>query len=85
MGTREEAILTRVARRFAGREAAVERAYAARKLFRDLCRDYVACANALARWQKLESEGAPLRSVEYSELLDELTREIEVHLHAEER
>ena len=84
MGTRDEAIPTRVRRRFAGREAAVERAYATRQSFRDLCRDYVACANALARWQELESEGARLRSAEYSELLDELTREIEVHLHAEE-
>ena len=85
MGTINEATLAKVKRRFAGKEAAMDRAFETSESFRGVCRDYVACANALARWQESETEGARLRSAEYSELLDELTREIEVHLHAEER
>ena len=83
MGPIDEATLAKVRRRFAGSEAAVDRAFETREAFRGLCRDYVACANALARWQTSESEGAPIRAAEYSELLDELTREIETQLHAE--
>jgi hypothetical protein len=85
LGPIDEATLAKVRRRFAGKEPAVDRAFETSASFRGLCRDYVACANALARWQKSESEGAPLRAAEYSELLDELTREIEAHLHAEAR
>ena len=85
MGPIDEATLAKIRRRFAGSEAAVDRAFETSEAFRGLCRDYVACVNALARWQESESEGAPLRSAEYSELLDELTREIEAHLHAEAR
>lgn len=85
MGTIEEATLARVKRRFAGRESAMERAYAASEAFRGLCRDFVACANALARWQEAEASGDRPRSTEYSELLDELTREIEVHLRTQGR
>ena len=85
MGTTGEATLTRVKRRFAGHEAAVERAFATSESLRDLCRDHAACANALLRWQESESEGAQIRSAEYSELLEELTEEIESQLHAEAR
>jgi uncharacterized protein YyaL (SSP411 family) len=85
LGTIEEATLVRVKRRFAGKEAAVERAFATRESFRGLCRDYAACANALLRWQESASEGAQIRSAEYSELLEELTKEIESHLHADQR
>jgi hypothetical protein len=78
--TIEEAALTRVERRFAGREASVGRAFAASESFRALCQDYVACADALARWQASESGSARLRSEEYAELLEELTKEIESRL-----
>jgi hypothetical protein len=81
----EAATLTRIKCRFAGRERAAERAFEASESFRGLCRDYLACTATLARWQELESEEARRRSAEYAELMAELTREIEAHLHAHER
>ena len=77
--------LPRTRARFAGREAAVERAFGASAPFRDLCRDYLACVAALERWQGSKSREALLRTAEYSDLKDELTREIEVRLGAHER
>jgi len=47
------------------------------------CRDYLACANALTRWRESQSQDAQLRAVEYRELLDELTKEIESCLDVE--
>ena len=85
MGTIEATTLAAIKSRFAGKEAAVERAFEANDSFRGLCRDYLACATVLARWQASESEQAPLRSAEYAELLAELTSEIEAHLHTDER
>lgn len=77
MGTTEETALSRVQHRFAGSEAAVERAYATSASFRGLCRDYLTCADALDRWMQSGSKEAPLRAAEYGELLEELTRELE--------
>jgi hypothetical protein len=72
-----------IKQRFAGNEDAVVRAFWASDAFRSLCRDYLACAAALARWQESESAEAPIRTAEYSELLVELTHEIEALLHAD--
>ena len=81
MGTTEATTLAMIQRRFSGKEEAVERAFEASPSFRGLCRDCLACTAALARWQEDVSDEAPLRSREYSNLLSELTAEIEVHLH----
>jgi len=71
--------------RFAGAGAAVERVFEASESFRSLCGDYLACAATLAQWQESEAEHAQLRAEEYSELLDELTREIEARLRSDDR
>lgn len=82
MGTKRATTLEMINRRFAGAGAAVERAYETSESFRSLCGDYLACAATLARWQESEAEHAQLRAQEYSELLDELTREIEARLRS---
>lgn len=69
-----------IKRQFRGREESVDRAFRASQTFRRLCRDYLACAGTLARWQALPSEEARLRTAEYSELLGELTKELNDHL-----
>jgi len=79
-----EPTLNRVKRRFAGREASVGRAFATSEPFRALCQDYVACADALTRWQASESGIERLRSEEYTELLEELTKEIESRLEVKD-
>jgi len=77
------ATIAMINRRFAGHERAVERAFAASESFRGLCRDYLACATALARWQESDSAEARLRVKEYSDLLAELTQEIQERLNIE--
>jgi hypothetical protein len=69
-----------IKRRFAGREGTVERSFEESESFRGLCRDYLACTAALARWQGVESDEGRLRTQEYSDLLDELTDEIVTRL-----
>jgi hypothetical protein len=73
----------RIKRRFGGAEANIEREFKSSEAFRDLCRDYLNCAATLARWQESEGEDARLRVREYTELLGELTQEIEARLRAE--
>jgi hypothetical protein len=80
LGTTEAKTLAMIKRRFGGAEAAVERRFERSESFRGLCRDYLACAAALARWQEADSKEAPARSAEYAELLADLTSEIEVCL-----
>lgn len=74
------AAMEMIKRRFAGRDTDVERAYETSASFRGLCTDYLACATALARWQESTAEEAPPRVQEYSELLRELTKEIQACL-----
>jgi hypothetical protein len=71
--------------RFAGRDAAIEHAFASSDSFRGLCRDYLACATVLARWQAADSTDAPVRAEEYAALLSELASEIRMRLQAAER
>ena len=72
--------LDMIKRRFAGGEAEIERAFRTSESFRGLCTDYLACATALARWRESTAEEAALRVQEYSELLRELTKEIQARL-----
>lgn len=74
------ATLEMIKRRFAGREQDVERAFAASESFRGLCTDYLACATALARWRDSSAEEGRVRVREYSEMLTELTYEIQARL-----
>lgn len=85
MGTSQATTLSMIKHRFAGREAALDRAFETSESFRGLCGDYLACAATLARWQESEARDARLRVEEYSELLDELTREIEARLRSDDR
>jgi hypothetical protein len=85
LGTRQATTVDMIKHRFAGAQVAVERAFETSESFRGLCRDYLACAATLARWHDSEAENAPLRVQEYSELLGELTREIEERLRAQEQ
>jgi hypothetical protein len=80
----EKKTLAAIERRFPEMTAIVQREYTESESFRSLCRDYVTCANTLARWQGSESEEGRSRSEEYSELLGELTRELEARLHVHE-
>lgn len=74
------ATLEMIKRRFAGRDTDLERVFTTSESFRGLCTDYLACASALARWRESSAEEAPLRVGEYSELLRELTKEIQSRL-----
>ena len=85
MGTKKATAIEMIKRRFGGAEATVEHAFETSASFRGLCRDYLDCAATLARWQESGDEDARLRVREYSELLAELTEEIETRLRAEER
>jgi len=85
VGMRSSATLTAIKCRFRGREEAVEHAFEANESFRGLCRDYLACTAALVRWQEGELDEARLRRNEYSELLAELTAEIEACLDEDAR
>ena len=84
MGARQETTLAMIKRRFPEAEDAVERAFLASDSFRGLCRDYLACVATLAHWQDSVDLDAPHRVLEYSELLGELTKEIEAGLRADE-
>ena len=82
MGTLNKKTLAAIERRFPGMKGVVQREFTESDSFRGLCRDYVVCVTALARWQESESEEGRARSEEYSELLAELTEELEARLHA---
>jgi hypothetical protein len=60
-----------------GRDSLIERAYRESRSFRDLCRDYRKCAEALERWRRSEVSASSSRVREYAELLAELAQEIE--------
>lgn len=84
MSTSDKNTLAAIEERFPGMKGVVQREYTESESFRGLCRDYVTCATALARWQDCESNEGRARSREYSELLAELANEIETCLHAHE-
>ena len=71
-----------IKREFSSRERVIERAYNSSASFRALCRDFQDCARARSRWRNSECEVGRLREAEYSELLLELTAEIEARLQA---
>ena len=62
---------------FPGRDTVIGRAYRDNPAFRELCQDYRKCALALERWSRLDGGDAASRTLEYTELLAELTSEIE--------
>lgn len=76
--------LAMIKHRFAGRDAVIEDAYEASESFRGLCRDYLSCATALARWQESDAADARVRVAEYADLLTELTEEIQTRLASDE-
>lgn len=71
-----------ILRAFPDRREVIERAFREQPSFRELCEDYRRCVAALGRWRQLNGEAPSVRSREYAELLEELTREIEECLGA---
>lgn len=69
--------LTLIRTSFAGHDRVIERAYRDSQSFRDLCRDYRRCAAALHRWEHRDGSGSDSRRDEYTQLMAELTDEIE--------
>jgi hypothetical protein len=65
-----------------GRDLLIERAHRDNRGFRELCHDYRECVAAVERWKQHSGADADLRLEEYSELLTELSQEIETWLEA---
>lgn len=61
---------------------AIQRAFAATGSFRSVCEDYHACSEALRHWENVASDEGAVRREEYSELIEELKREILCWLEA---
>jgi hypothetical protein len=78
----EDVILAAIKRRFTQRAEEVEQAFNGSAAFRGLCRDYLSCFAGLERWRESQSGDAPARLAEYSQLLAELTMEIDARLRA---
>jgi len=75
-------IAAQISSSFPGNERLIDRAYRDDPTFCELCDDYVRCAAALERWQRSNGDKSSPRSEEYSELLAELTDEVETWLDA---
>jgi len=83
MGSRQDT-KSCVAEAFPGIASLIESAYRESGSFRDLCRDYRKCAEALDGWRRSSDEASTSRAREYAELLSELGREIESWFEAME-
>ena len=75
-------IAVQISSSFPGNERLIDGAYRDDPTFRDLCDDYLRCAAALERWKRSNGDKSSSRSQEYSELLAELTDEVEAWLDA---
>jgi hypothetical protein len=73
-----------IAVEFPGRDALIDHAYRESRSFRDLCRDYRNCADALEWWRRSDDDAAFARAGEYAELLSQLGSELESWLEAVE-
>jgi hypothetical protein len=73
-----------IASEFPGRDSLIDHAYRESRSFRDLCRDYRRCAEALDRWRRSDGDSSSSRAREYAELLSQLGSEIASWLEAEE-
>jgi len=70
-----------VMRKFPEHKKAIRRLLKDKDEFFTLCRDYQVCKEALGYWNASPSDQAPLRSIEYSALLQELETEILQNVH----
>ena len=57
-------------------EKSIKRLYKEKELFRDLCKCYQKCAEALQHWNASNLEEAPPRREEYTKLLWEIEADI---------
>ena len=78
-------VLGFIKRRFGSKGPAIDRVFEGDGSFRSLCAEYLACTRALAYWQESDAEEADRRAAEYSELIEQLTGEIQARLCAAER
>ena len=65
-----------VVRRFPRREQAIKGLFRTSDSFRTLCEDYHLCAQALERWNAIETEVSQARAAEYSALMEGLEAEL---------
>jgi hypothetical protein len=73
-----------IASEFPGRDSLIDHAYRESRSFRDLCRDYRLCDEALDLWRRSDDVASSSRVREYAELLSELGGEIVSWLEAME-
>ena len=73
--------LTVIRNAFAGHDRLIEHALREDRSFRDLCRDYARCVAVIEHWQRQPHQEAVARRREYTDLRDELGREIEDRLN----
>ncbi|UCF19075.1 MAG: hypothetical protein JSU87_14260 [Gemmatimonadota bacterium] len=78
----DSATLELIKREFGTRETVIELAFESSESFRVLCGDFRDCLRALERFRVSDSDEARVHEAEYSELLWELTGEIEARLQA---
>lgn len=67
---------------FPGHDLLIDRAYEENQSFKDLSQDYQSCAVALERWRRMNGDEPSSRAREYTELMAELTNEVESWLRA---
>lgn len=65
-----------IMKRFPDHKNALRQLYRTSKTFQGICHNYKKCAEALGYWSESKDPNAPDRVLEYSELLQELEREI---------
>jgi hypothetical protein len=78
--SRDQEVVGEICSSFPGRDRLIESTYRAEWTFRELCQDFQECAAAVERWREMPSAESEGRFEEYSELLTELSKEIEAWL-----
>ena len=69
-------MLALITSRFEGSSDLIAQAFKKDKEFRSICKDYCDCDRALESWRNSDAAVAEQRLQEYSELLEELGRDI---------
>ena len=65
-----------IIKRFPEHKETIRRLYRESENFQEACEDYQKCADALRHWDQSDSEEAPTRRKEYTELVCDLELEI---------
>jgi len=65
-----------ILKRFPEHQNAAKRLFKESESFQTMCEDYLKCAKALDHWNQSGMDIAPLRRMEYTDLMQELEEEI---------